>query len=52
MGDRQILDGILIANELIDSRKRMQRAGVLLKVNLERHTIMLIEVVRTICCFG
>lgn len=36
VGNRQILDGILIANELIDSRKWMHKEGVLLKVDLEK----------------
>lgn len=33
---RQILKGVLIANELIDSRKRSKVDGVLLKIDLEK----------------
>ena len=33
---RQILDGVLIANELIDSRKRSKVDGFLLKIDLEK----------------
>ena len=33
---RQILDSILIANELIDSRKRDNKEGVIIKIDLEK----------------
>ena len=33
---RQILDGVLIANELVDFRKKSKKEGVLLRINLEK----------------
>ena len=33
---RQILDGVLIANELIDSRKKSKEEGLLFKIDLEK----------------
>lgn len=33
---RQILDGVLFANELIDSRKRSKIEGVIFKFDLEK----------------
>lgn len=33
--NRQILDNVLIANELIDSRKRSKKVGVILKIDME-----------------
>ena len=33
---RQILDDILIANELIDSRKRTKKSGVIFKFDMEK----------------
>lgn len=33
---RQILDGVLMANELIDSRKRMKKEGVIFKIDMEK----------------
>ena len=33
---RQILDGVLVANELIDSRKRSKVEGVIFKIDLEK----------------
>ncbi|XP_026377780.1 uncharacterized protein LOC113272090 [Papaver somniferum] len=34
--DKQILDGILIANECIDSRLRQKKPGILCKINMEK----------------
>lgn len=36
MQERQILYGILIANELIDSRKLSKLVGVILKIDMEK----------------
>ena len=36
VGSRQILDGVLIANELINSRKRACKEGVIMKIDLEK----------------
>ena len=47
---RQILDGVLIANELIDSRKRSKNEGVILKMIWKRPTSMWSGVLLTICC--
>ena len=33
---REILDGVLVANELIDSRKRSKAEGVIFKIDLEK----------------
>ena len=33
---RQNLDGVLVANELIDSRKRSKKEGVIFKIDLEK----------------
>lgn len=35
MKDRQVLDGILVANVLIDSRKRSGKEGIIFKIDLE-----------------
>lgn len=40
VGKRQILGAILIANELIDSRKHIRVEGAIYKINLEKCTIM------------
>ena len=34
--NRQILDGVLIANELIDARKRSKRFGVIFKIDMKK----------------
>lgn len=34
--EKQILDGILIENELIDSRKCSKSVGVILKIDMEK----------------
>ena len=34
--ERQILDGILIANKLIGSRKQSHKEGVIFKIDLEK----------------
>ncbi|CAL1392585.1 unnamed protein product [Linum trigynum] len=36
VGGRQILDAILIANELIDSRKRARKPGLVFKLDIEK----------------
>lgn len=36
MQGRQAPDNVLIANELIDSRKWSKKAGVILKINMEK----------------
>lgn len=36
MANNQILDGVLIANELIDSRKKSKEEGVIFKFDLEK----------------
>lgn len=36
VANRQILDGVLIASELIDSRKRSKIVGVIFKVDFEK----------------
>ena len=36
MHNRQILDGVLIANELIDAKKRSKKPGVIFKIDLEK----------------
>ncbi|XP_026438581.1 uncharacterized protein LOC113337116 [Papaver somniferum] len=36
LAGRQILDGILIANELIDSRKKEGKAGIVYKLDMEK----------------
>lgn len=38
--EKHIIDGILIANELIDSRKRSHKECVIFKIDLERTMIM------------
>lgn len=35
MQGRLILDNVLIANELIDLRKRFKNAGIILKIDIE-----------------
>lgn len=40
VGKRQNLGVILIANELIDSRRHKKVDGVIFKINLEKRTIM------------
>lgn len=35
VGNRQILNGVLIANELIDSRKKSHKEGVMFKIDME-----------------
>lgn len=40
VGKRQILGAILIANELIESRKHIRVDGAIYKINLEKCTIM------------
>ena len=34
--DRQILDGVLIANELVDARKWSKKPGVIFKIDVEK----------------
>lgn len=36
MRNRQILDGVPIANELIDMKKRMRKMGLFYKLDLEK----------------
>ena len=36
MANTQILDGVLVANELIDSRKWMKKEGLIFKIDLEK----------------
>lgn len=36
MVGRQIIDGMLIANDLIDSRKNSKSEGVIFKIDLEK----------------
>lgn len=36
MNNRQILDGILVADDLIDSRKRARKEGIIFKIDLEK----------------
>lgn len=42
--NRQILDGVLIASELIDSRKRDIKEGVIFKTDLEKAMIVWIGI--------
>lgn len=43
VGKRQILGAILIANELIESRKHIRVDGAIYKINLEKCTIDHVE---------
>lgn len=49
VGKRQILDGILVANELIDFRKRMKKEGPILKIDLEKACDHVDWIFRTTC---
>lgn len=33
---RQIIDGILVANEMVDGRKKSKRSGVACKIDMEK----------------
>lgn len=46
------MDGVLIANELIDSRKRVGKEGVILKIDLEKLMIMWNGILWIICWAG
>lgn len=48
-GSRQILDRVLIANEVIDSRKRARKEGVISKIDVEKAYIMLTRTLLTSC---
>lgn len=36
MDDRQIFDGVIIANELVDMQLREKRLGILFKIDMEK----------------
>lgn len=49
MKSMQILDGVLIANKLIDSRRLSEQVGVIFKIEMGRLTIMWIGILLIIC---
>lgn len=36
MKNRQILDGVLVSNELIDSRQKVRKEGTIFKINMKK----------------